>query len=441
MTVSVNDRRARYTATEDQTIFDIDFPLENVTYLRVYIDGDVLTADDYTVDIDDLTVTLDEGADAGQVITIEGRRTLERTTDFPLLGDLSSSTLNAQLDALYLLGQELRRDLDRAVVMNPAAADGATGVLPLGQANRLLMFDAAGENIITGPASTDVDIITDNIDTIDAVSDAIDEINAVAAIDDEVAALAALTSALTALGAITTAISGVHSNAANINAVAANLAGDDDIGTVADAIATVIAVGTNIAAVTAVNSNETNINIVAADLDGDDDIGTVAASMTDITSVAGNLTAISSVHSNATNINAVAAALTNINTLAALAAAIVALAPAAEDIQSLADFTLQINTQTGASYTLVLTDAAKYVRMNRATAQTLTVPANSTAAFPVGTQIIVRQAGAGQVTVAAAGGVTINSSLSLKLRAQHSTATLVKVGTNEWDLSGDLAEA
>jgi len=98
---------------------------------------------------------------------------------------------------------------------------------------------------------------------------------------------------------------------------------------------------------------------------------------------------------------------------------------------------VEINTQTD-SYTLVLADATKYVRMNKGTACTLTVPLNSTVAFPTGTQILIRQVGAGQVTVAAAGGVTITTAQTLLLRAQHSSASLVKVDTDTWELAGDL---
>jgi hypothetical protein len=99
--------------------------------------------------------------------------------------------------------------------------------------------------------------------------------------------------------------------------------------------------------------------------------------------------------------------------------------------------TIVLNAQTG-SYTLVLADAGAYVRIASAGASTLTVPPNSDAAFPVGTQIAVRQAGAGQVTVAAGAGVTVNTAETLKLRKQGASAALVKVATNEWDLTGDL---
>lgn len=103
------------------------------------------------------------------------------------------------------------------------------------------------------------------------------------------------------------------------------------------------------------------------------------------------------------------------------------------------DSTITTNRQT-ASYTLVLADASKLVEMNVATANNLTVPLNSTVAFPVGTQILLSQYGAGQTTVVATGGVTINSSGGkLKLNVQYSGATLIKIATNEWYLFGDIA--
>jgi hypothetical protein len=98
---------------------------------------------------------------------------------------------------------------------------------------------------------------------------------------------------------------------------------------------------------------------------------------------------------------------------------------------------ISINSQGGA-YTLVLADAAKYVRMTSATAVDLTVPTNASVAFPVGTVIQIRQAGAGQITVVASGGVTVNTAETLKLRKQGSTAALVKISTDGWDMTGDL---
>jgi hypothetical protein len=97
------------------------------------------------------------------------------------------------------------------------------------------------------------------------------------------------------------------------------------------------------------------------------------------------------------------------------------------------------NRQT-ASYTLVLSDADKLVETNNASANNLTVPLNSSVAFATGTQILLAQYGAGQTTIVATSGVTIRSNgAKLKLNAQYSGATLIKIDTNEWYLFGDIA--
>ena len=79
------------------------------------------------------------------------------------------------------------------------------------------------------------------------------------------------------------------------------------------------------------------------------------------------------------------------------------------------------------------------IEMNSASATTLTVPTNATVAWPVGTSIDVLRVGAGAVDVAAAAGVTINATPGLKLRAQWSSATLIKRATDTWVLVGDLS--
>jgi len=99
----------------------------------------------------------------------------------------------------------------------------------------------------------------------------------------------------------------------------------------------------------------------------------------------------------------------------------------------------QVQNARTDSYTLVLADAGKLIEMGKATAQTLTVPLNSSVAFPTGTKIDVIQTGAGETTIAATGGVTINSEGSkLKLNAQWAGATLIKRASDTWILIGSL---
>jgi hypothetical protein len=104
---------------------------------------------------------------------------------------------------------------------------------------------------------------------------------------------------------------------------------------------------------------------------------------------------------------------------------------------------LGINTQTGTTYTTVLDDNGKLVTLSNASAITLTIPPNSSVAYPVGAQLNLAQLGAGQVTFAGGSGVTIVSTGSTasapKLRAQYSTATAVQTSTDNWLVMGDIS--
>lgn len=93
------------------------------------------------------------------------------------------------------------------------------------------------------------------------------------------------------------------------------------------------------------------------------------------------------------------------------------------------------------NYTLALTDRNKMLRMS--TASTFQVPTNASVAFPVGSMIHLMQTTTNQVTVAAVtpATTTVNSALTLKLRTQWSSATLLKIDTDTWVLFGDLAAA
>ena len=111
----------------------------------------------------------------------------------------------------------------------------------------------------------------------------------------------------------------------------------------------------------------------------------------------------------------------------------------AAEQNALATAMIAINAQTGASYTAVLTDDGKLVTMSNAGANTITIPPNSSVAFGIGTQINIAMLGAGQTSIVAGSGVTLNSAGSkLKLDAQYAVATCVKTDTNTWFVVGNL---
>ena len=80
-------------------------------------------------------------------------------------------------------------------------------------------------------------------------------------------------------------------------------------------------------------------------------------------------------------------------------------------------------------YTLALTDRDKVVLMNNTAAATVTVPLNSSVAFPIGSTVYVYRANTGAVTLAAAVGVTVSKTGTFGGNEQ---LTLRKRETDSW---------
>ena len=100
---------------------------------------------------------------------------------------------------------------------------------------------------------------------------------------------------------------------------------------------------------------------------------------------------------------------------------------------------LQINAQTGTTYTFVIGDAGKLVTSSNGSAQTITIPPNSSVAFAIGTQIMVQNLGSANATLAQGSGVTIQSKDSNKeIDGQYAAATCIKTATDTWSLIGAL---
>jgi hypothetical protein len=103
---------------------------------------------------------------------------------------------------------------------------------------------------------------------------------------------------------------------------------------------------------------------------------------------------------------------------------------------------LQINAQTGLTYTLVLSDAAKIITLTNGSAIALSVPTNASVAFAVGTQILLYQGGNGQVTVSAVTPGTTNvrsNGTKTKTNGIYSVVCLTKIATDEWVLFGNTS--
>ena len=112
----------------------------------------------------------------------------------------------------------------------------------------------------------------------------------------------------------------------------------------------------------------------------------------------------------------------------------------AAELDAVATAMIAINAQTGTTYTTVLADDGKLVTCDNASAIALTIPPNSSVAYGIGTQINIMQLGAGQVTITAGAGVTLNSAGSkLKTSAQYAVATCAKIASDTWVVVGNLS--
>jgi hypothetical protein len=101
--------------------------------------------------------------------------------------------------------------------------------------------------------------------------------------------------------------------------------------------------------------------------------------------------------------------------------------------QKVLDLTLSRKTD---SYTLVAADNGQVVEMNKATANTLTVPSG---VFTAGQQVLVTQYGAGQTTLAGSGVTLRSDGGKLKINSQYSSATILFISATEAYVFGNLA--
>jgi hypothetical protein len=92
-----------------------------------------------------------------------------------------------------------------------------------------------------------------------------------------------------------------------------------------------------------------------------------------------------------------------------------------------------------ADYTIGKADAGKTISVTSLTDVVITIPTNSTTPFVIGQKIEILRNGSGNVSVAGAVGVILNSKNSnKKIAAQYSGAVISKIDTNTWILIGDL---
>lgn len=96
---------------------------------------------------------------------------------------------------------------------------------------------------------------------------------------------------------------------------------------------------------------------------------------------------------------------------------------------------------TAETKTLALTDAGKIVYCSNADFQEITIPANNTVAFPVGTIITFINNGPGIVRLTPAATVVRKSVLdSTTMNTVNQTYQIIKRATNKWYFIGDFKD-
>lgn len=95
-------------------------------------------------------------------------------------------------------------------------------------------------------------------------------------------------------------------------------------------------------------------------------------------------------------------------------------------------------TPRTATGTLILAEAGTVVEMNVATANNITIPPNSSVAFPLNTIIEICQIGAGSTTILPGAGVTLRPASSAVISGQWRSASIRQRAANEWVVGGDI---
>ena len=159
--IQENDRRIQFIATGGQVQFDADFLIFNETDITVLrTDNSVSPAvtttlvlnTDYTVSglavLTGFTILLDTtafptGAQAGDFFTVFGDIPIQRLTDFQVAGAFNAVTINAELDSITQILQELNTKLVRTLqLFEEDDAVVEDNRLPLDRALKFLSFDA-----------------------------------------------------------------------------------------------------------------------------------------------------------------------------------------------------------------------------------------------------------------------------------------------------------
>ena len=141
MTITADPVRNQYIASGGQTVFNYTFKIYDSQDLNVYLTpagqspddaSDLIT--DYTVDPGTIGdnggfITLDVGANNGDVLTIVSDIPYDRETDYQVNGDFSPTTVNNDIDRTVSLVKQNKGLISRAV-LSPESGEGENVTIP-----------------------------------------------------------------------------------------------------------------------------------------------------------------------------------------------------------------------------------------------------------------------------------------------------------------------
>lgn len=399
MTISSQTRKAGpYTGNGSTTTFPFAFKVfvnSDVLVVRTNLSGveTILTlGTDYTVSLNadqnsnaGGNVVLPTALTSGFLLTIASKVPLLQQTDLTNQGGFYPAVLNASLDRLTILTQQLNEEVGRSAklpISSAADADTLTAAI----------LQLANDQ-------TNIDAVAGDLSNINTVAGNTTNINTVAGVSSNVTTVAGIASDVTAVAGNATNITAVKNNATNINTVAG----------IAANVTTVAGISAN---VTSVAGNATNINTNA----------------TNITAIQNASTNATNAANSATAAAASASAASTSETNAASSAAAAAASAASGMYSAVQD--------KSANYTVVAGDAGDLIRVSTGSgAVTLTLPTIGATGIVDGFKIAVVKwtSDSNQVTVQRAGSNTINGATSVTIGQQYSQIIFVAdAETSTW---------
>jgi len=356
-----------FTTDGTQKIFSSDFDVISEDHLRVFLDGTVVSRDDYdlinnaavfhvapaasqtltlqvgTTPADILTSPTDAGIVAANIADIQSLAdiagdisTVENiSSDVETVADLSTNvtTVATNISSVNTVASNINEVITVANDLTEAISEVETVALDLQEATseiEVVANDIANVNNV-GTNITDVNTVATNIANVNTTATNIADVNIVA---DDIANVNTTASDIANVNTVATDIANVNTTATNIadvNTVADNIA---DVNTVEDSITNVNTVATDIANVNTTATNIADVNTLVANIA---DINTVEDSIANVDAVGTDIANVNIVATDIANVNAVANNETNVNTVATDIANVNTVATNINDINTVAD--------------------------------------------------------------------------------------------------------